>query len=316
MIAYENLFSAWHEFRRGKKKKVEIQQFEFTLEENLFQLREELIARTYQPLPYTSFYVRDPKLRHIHKAHVRDRVLHQAMFRTLYPIFDRYFICDSYASRFGKGVHAAVERLRVFSRKVSENYRQPVFALQCDVKKFFDSVDQPLLLEFIHERVSDTRAFELIQKIVHSFEKTPGKGLPLGNATSQLFANIYLNKLDRFMKNDMRATYYIRYCDDFVILADNAGMFADMIVRIKQFLSQQLSLALHPSKVIIRKFSKGVDFLGYVERPYHRLLRTRTKQRLLRLVTKKNKSSYLGLLKHCRGYTIRRRVLRQLDTEQ
>lgn len=309
------MFSAWHEFRRGKKKKLEIQQFEFTLEENLFQLREELAAHTYQPMPYVSFYVRDPKLRHIHKAHIRDRVLHQAVFRALYLIFDRHFIYDSYASRFGKGVHAAVERLRVFSRKVSENYRRPIFALQCDVRKFFDSVDHELLLGFIRERISDSDALWLTECVIRSFEKTPGRGLPLGNVTSQLFANIYLNKLDRFMKNDMRATYYIRYCDDFVILADNADMFADMIARIKQFLSQQLYLDLHPSKVIIRKFSKGVDFLGYVERPYYRLLRTRTKQRLLRLVTKKNKSSYLGLLKHCKGYAIRRRVLRQLDTE-
>lgn len=302
------MFSAWGEFRRGKGKKSEVQQFECTLEDNIFQLRDDLAAGTYQPLPYTSFYVRDPKLRHIHKANIRDRVLHQAVFRVLYPLFDRHFIYDSYASRFGKGVHAAVNRLRVFSRKVSENYHQPVFALQCDIRKFFDSVDQRLLLECIAERVADARAFELIQKVVHSFEKSskwvPGKGLPLGNVTSQLFANIYLNKLDQFMKEELGTQFYIRYCDDFVMLESHKKHFPEMILRIEQFLAERLQLQLHPKKVTVRKYSRGIDFLGYVERLYYRTLRTRTKWRIVRRINEKNADSYFGILKHCRGYTL------------
>lgn len=293
-----------------------MRQFEYNLEDNIFQLRAELIAGTYAPLPYTAFYVRDPKLRHIHKANIRDRVLHQAVFRILYEVFDRYFIYDSYASRFERGVHAAVERLRVFARKSSRNYREPAFALQCDIKKFFDSIDHLRLLDILREHIGDDNAFWLCEKIIHSFEKSPGKGLPLGNVTSQLFANIYLNKLDHFVKDELRAAYYIRYCDDFVILADNTDAFAGVIARIKEFLRQELALELHPTKVTIRKFSKGIDFLGYVERPYCRLLRTRTKWRLLRLINKKNKSSYIGLLTHCNGYGLGRRALANLTNKR
>lgn len=301
------MFLAWKEFRRGKRKKPDVQQFEFNLEDNLFQLYGELKGELYYPDSYVSFYVQDPKLRHIHKASVRDRVLHQAIFRVLCPIFDKGFIYDSYSSRLGKGTHIAVERLGIFLRKLSKNYRRPVFALKCDISKFFDSIDQEILLDLIKKKIFDQNTIWLIEKIIKSFEKSPGKGLPLGNVTSQLFANVYLNELDQFIKHELKIKYYLRYCDDFIILG-NKEDFAEIINRINKFLANNLGLILHPNKIIIRKFFQGIDFLGYVTRPYCVVLRTKTKRRLLRKINKINLQSYLGLLKHCCGYKIQEQI--------
>ncbi len=309
IVSPENLFLAWKEFGNGKRKKIEVRQFEFNLEDNLFQLHQELKSKIYQPRLYASFYIQDPKLRHIHKADIRDRVLHQAVFRVLYPIFDRNFIFDSYSSRINKGTHKAIDRLEGFLRKISKNYQKTAFALKCDISKFFDSIDQRILLDLIKKKVSEPSAIWLIEKIIKSFEKSPGKGLPLGNVTSQLFANIYLNELDQFIKHKLKIRYYLRYCDDFVILSTDRNDFLEIIEKIGVFLDKNLKLRLHSSKIIIRKYSEGVDFLGYVVRPYYRVLRTKTKRRLLRRVNEKNLPSYLGVLKHCSGYKIKKKIL-------
>ncbi len=278
------------------------------MEDNLFQLHQELKDKTYRPDSYLAFYVQDPKLRHIHKASVRDRVLHQAVFRVLYPIFDKGFIYDSYSSRLGKGTHIAVERLGIFLRKLSRNYRKPIFALKCDISKFFDSIDQQTLLNLIKNKIFDPSAVWLIEKIVKSFQKNPDKGLPLGNVTSQLFANIYLNELDQFAKHKLKIKHYLRYCDDFIILSGKKDNFAEIIDKISRFLAENLNLTLHPNKIIIRRFSQGIDFLGYVSRPYCVVLRTKTKRRMFRKINKTNLQSYLGLLKHCRGHKLKIRL--------
>ncbi|MDP3999656.1 MAG: reverse transcriptase domain-containing protein [bacterium] len=308
IISLENLFLAWKEFRRGKRKKSDVQQFEFNLEDNLFQLHQELKDKIYKPDLYTAFYVQDPKLRHIHKASVRDRVLHQAIFRILYVIFDKGFIYDSDSSRLGKGTHIAVERLGIFLRKLSKNYCKPVFVLKCDISKFFDSIDQQILLNLIKKKIFDPKDIWLIEKVIKSFEKNPDKGLPLGNVTSQLFANIYLNELDQFIKHKLKIKHYLRYCDDFVVLSDTKENFIGITDKVSKFLADNLNLTLHPNKIIIRKFSQGIDFLGYIARPHYRILRTKTKRRLLRKINGKNLQSYLGLLKHCQGYKIQKQL--------
>lgn len=218
IISFGNLFRAWREFKRGKTGKNDVRKFYYSLEDNLFELRRDLLEHRYQPDKYGFFYVRDPKLRPIHKASVRDRVLFQAVFRLLYHIFDRHFIFDSYSCRFGKGTHAGVWRLEQFVRRASANYSRPVFALKCDVQKFFYSIDHDILFDLLRRKVGDPNTLWLIDKIIDSFEIEPGKGLPLGNVTSQLFANIYLNELDQWVKHVLRRKYYLRYCDDFVIL--------------------------------------------------------------------------------------------------
>ncbi len=312
----ENLFLAWREFRRGKRKKPDVQEFEFHLEDNLFGLHEALAGGTYEHAPYESFYIQDPKLRHIHKASVRDRVLHQVVSRVLYPIFDKSFIFDSYSCRVNKGTHRAVSRLEKFARKLSKNNQRPIFALKCDVRKFFDSVDQEILLNLIRRRIRDDKAIWLIRKIVHSFPR----GLPLGNVTSQLFANIYLNELDQWMKRVCCVKYYIRYCDDFVILGNEREKLENMIPKINMFLSDALKLTLHEKKIIVRKFSQGLDFLGYVIFPHHRLVRTKTRKRIFKkfsakiLAYRKEKigentlhqslQSYLGVMQHANAHTL------------
>ncbi len=304
IIGLGNLFLAWREFKRGKKRRLDVQEFEFNLEDNLFQLHSELKNKKYKHGQYIPFYVTDPKLRHIHKACVRDRVLHQAIFRILYPIFDKHFIFDSYSCRIDKGTHKAVTSLEVFCRKLSWNNNKTIFALKCDIKKFFDSIDQNILASLIQAKVKDDNAMWLIDVIIKSFPK----GLPLGNVTSQLFANIYLNELDQFVKHNLKERYYIRYCDDFVILNGNPQYLLELSENINSFLVDKLKLHLHPNKIIIRKHTQGIDFLGYVVLPNHRVLRTQTKRRLLKRINEKNMPSYLGVLGHCKGYIIEEKI--------
>ena len=315
IISIENLLLAWKEFRRGKGNKKETQEFEFNLEENLSELHIDLTSQTYKPLPYAAFFVFDPKKRHIHKANIRDRVLHQAVFRVLYPIFDKYFIYDSYASRFEKGVHAAVYRLESFLNKVSSNNNFSVFALKCDIRKFFDSIDHKTLLGIIKKRVNDDGAIWLLEKIVKSFEKQSGKGLPLGNVTSQLFGNIYLNELDQLIKRDFKQKYYIRYCDDFVFLSRDRGDLLKLIPAIQSFLIKKLGLQLHERKVEVCKYSRGIDFLGYVLRPYAKSVRVKTKKRLLRKINQSNLDSYMGILKHCDGHKVKASIFDRMFDE-
>ena len=305
--------SAWKEFRRGKRKKTDVLEFEFNLEDNLFALHQELIDKTYQPEYYTAFLVHDPKLRLIHKATVRDRVLHQAVFRVLYPIFDKNFIFDSYSCRVEKGTHRGVTRLENFARKVSQNHRVPAYALKCDVKKFFASIDQNILLGLIEQKVIEPNVIWLIKLIIKSYETISDIGLPLGNVTSQLFANIYLNELDQFVKHELKQKYYLRYCDDFIILDQDREKLENLIVKLEEFLAQKLNLTLHPDKITIRKTNQGIDFLGYVALPYYRVLRTRTKNRILRKIRKSkiseaSRQAYLGILEHCYGYKVAEQI--------
>ena len=165
----ENLFLAWKEFRRGKRKKPDVQEFERNLEDDLFNLHNQLKTQTYQHSNYTSFDITDPKLRLIHKAYVRDRIVHHAVYRILYPIFDKSFIFDSYSCRLQKGTHKAVFRLERFTRKVSQNYSKPCFALKCDIKKFFTSIDQTILINQIQRKIKDQDVMWLIQNIIFSF---------------------------------------------------------------------------------------------------------------------------------------------------
>lgn len=329
IVSLENLFAAWQEFKKGKSKKADIQKFELLLEDNIFSLWEELKAQTYRHSYYTSFYVNDSKRRHIHKAIVRDRLVHHAVFRALYPIFNQGFIFDSYSCRLNKGTHRAVKQLKNFLRKASKNNRQTAYILKCDISRFFDSVDHRVLLALIQKKITDERAFWLIREIVESFNQQTCVGIPLGNVTSQLFANIYLNELDQFLKHKLKAKHYLRYSDDFIIVHHGLKYLVSLVAKIKIFLSEKLYLCLHPKKVFIRKYFQGIDFLGYVVLPYHTVLRTKTKRRMLKKLQRKKREvdnglimpesfkqslqSYLGMLKHCNGYKIQQRLLAEFS---
>ena len=329
----ENLVMAWEEFKRDKSKKLDVLSFEFALEQNLFLLQRELKSKQYQHGPYTSFYIRDPKVRHIHKATVRDCVLHHAVFRALNPIFESTFIPNSFSCRIGKGAHKGVLALETMIRQESRNYTARCVVLKCDVRKFFDTIDHEILLEIIKKRILDPDTRWLIDQIVGSFSARPphpcapllGKergdvGLPIGNLTSQLFANIYMNEFDQFIKSELKVKHYARYTDDFVIVSTDRRYLENLLVPIREFLYNRLKLALHPQKLSIRKYRRGADFLGYVILPHYRLLRNKTKHRVFRklrrrvgeyLDGKKDETklfssfnSYLGVLSHADAYEL------------
>lgn len=305
-------------------KKSDVLDFAKNFEENLLQLRNDLVSGRYAHGGYRSFFVCDPKRRHIHKASVCDRVLHHAIHRVLYPIFDQSFIFDSYSSRKGKGTHKAIGRFRKFAYKLSQNNTKTVWILKCDIRKFFDSVDQEILLSIIKNKIKDCKLLGLIEKIIFSFKTGNGKGIPLGNLTSQLFSNIYLNELDQFVKRKLRVKYYVRYADDFVILSEDKSYTENLIGEIGGFLDKNLHLQLHPQKIIIEKYHKGIDFLGYINFPHYKILRTKTKKRAIKKMLKNwndlqkglisethfNQSlqSYFGILGHCRGFGIKKKI--------
>jgi len=182
------------------------------------------------------------------------------------------------------------------------------FVLKCDVKKYFDSVVHDILIGLIKNKITDENAIWLINKIIESYLTLPGKGIPLGNITSQIFANIYLNEVDKFIKHKLKIKYYIRYCDDFLILDNNKNYLEKIIFAIKTFLERKLRLCLHEKKISIKEFRQGIDFLGYVSFPHYKILRNKTKKKMFRRL-KENKSletlkSYLGVLKHCNSYKL------------
>ncbi len=278
IISSKNLFVAWADFKEGKRWKPDVLQFEKSLRHNIFTLCNDLKYKKYKHSEYFSFYIKDPKLRHIHKACVRDRVLHHAVFRILYSIFDKAFIFDSYSCRLGKGTHRAVNRLNEFAKKVGKNNTKNCHILKCDVRKFFDSISHNVLINLIKKKIRDEDTVWLINEIIESYFVAENKGIPLGNITSQLFANIYLNELDKFVKHKLKVRYYIRYCDDFVILSDNTEYLQNLISRTGSFIENNLKLSLHPHKSIIRKYGEGVDFLGYISFPNFIILRLRTQK--------------------------------------
>ncbi len=314
IISFQNIHEAWCEFVSGKKKKMDVAEFQLRLSFNLYSLHDDLRLRTYRHGPYEAFAVNDPKPRSIHKAHVRDRLLHHAVYRVLYPYFDRKFIYDSYSCRNYKGTHRAVDRFGYFAKKVSMNHRRTCWVLKCDVKKFFASVDHSILMALVKRHISDPDIILLIQNIIGSFCSTEmGKGLPLGNLTSQLLVNVYMNEFDQFIKHRLKLKYYIRYADDFVIMHHDLRILQEILPKVREFLGEHLGLTLHPDKVYIKTFASGVDFLGWVNFPTHRVLRTTTKRRMFkRLERSEGKpetiQSYLGMIKHGNAYKLGERI--------
>lgn len=332
IIEPENLFSAWDEFKKGKGQKLDVLRFEKNLEQNIFQLHRDLRDKTYQHGGYTSFYIHDPKLRHIHKATVRDRVLHHAMFKVLSPIFESTYIHNSFSCRLSKGNHKGVKALAHMLRQASKNSTKTCFVLKCDIRKFFDSIDHDILIELIQRKIRDKNAMDLLREILTSFaNEQPNlfgiKGVPIGNLTSQLFANIYMNELDQFIRHDLKVKYYARYTDDFIIVSDNKDYLEKLLPPIQSFLREKLKLKLHPSKVSIRKYRQGIDFLGYVALPHHIALRTKTRKRMMwklrnKMAEYKNNTiskstllatfqSYLGVLSHADAHKLSQELRNQ-----
>lgn len=314
IISMENLLMTWERFIRGKRRKKDVIIFQTNLSDNITDLYNLLRTRTYAHSEYSAFNISDPKPRNIHKAIVRDRLLHHLIYKELYWYFDARFIYDSYSCRKYKGTHRALDRFKYFARKVSKNNTQTCYVLKCDIKKFFASIHHDTLYAIIERHIEDKEMRWLIKQVVSSFHTTEiGVGLPLGNLTSQLLVNIYMHEFDMFVKQELRVKYYIRYADDFAILSDNKKCLEDLLVKMEMFLNEKLKLKLHENKVYIKTYASGVDFLGWVHFPYHRQIRTTTKRKVIRKLKGYPKpetvSSYRGLLGHGDTY----KVMKMLD---
>jgi len=303
IMSFDNLYLAYRQSRKGKRGKSPAATFEFKLEENLFQLQQELSDKTYTPGPYHSFYIHEPKHRLISAAPFRDRVVHHALCQVIEPIFERRFIHDSYANREGKGTHSALDRCTHFARR----YR---YVLPCDARQFFPSIDHAVLRRVLGRVIADHDVMWLVARILESgvgvlseeydMSYFPGddllaacrpRGLPIGNLTSQFWANCYLNELDHFIKRELncqgRSPAYLRYVDDFLLFADDKPTLWRLREGIIAFL-QTLRLTIHENQSQPRPVSRGVPFLGFIVFPAHRRLKRRKgiafQRRLKRLV--------------------------------
>lgn len=301
-----------------KRNRKDVQIFERDLMANILQLHQNLADGIYQHSRYQPFKISDPKPRNIHKASVRDRLLHKAIYRVLYPVFDKTFIHDSYSCRNQKGTHKAFTRLESVTRKVSKNCTHPCFALKCDIKRFFDSVDHDILIGLLRERIADEKLLNLLENIIHSFEHSSGKGMPLGNLTSQLFANVYMDPLDKFVKHKLKVRHYLRYADDFIFLSDNSSELLGYLVEVNRFLKTRLKLTLHPDKISLQKLNWGIDFVGYITLPHYNLPRKKTVKRIFKHLEKaiilqesnleSKYQSYFGYLSHVDSFELRTRL--------
>ena len=326
IVSIDNLLLAWQEFLRCKRKKYDIQEFSLRLMDNLFSLHRDLIHHTYKHGGYQEFKINDPKPRVIHKAAVSDRLVHHALHRLLSPFFDKIFIADLYSCRRHKGTHRAANGFRKYFYQASQNNTTSCWVLKCDIRKFFANIDHQVLTKILTTYIPDKNILKLLETVIESFSTIQDKrlGLPLGNLTSQLFANIYLNTFDQFIKHNLKAKFYLRYADDFVFLSADKDWLEKQISEVGRFLSDELKLELHPDKIFLKTLASGVDFLGLVNFPDHRILRTSTKRRMIRKIKEKEKdlaigligrdkfyetvNSYLGMLKHCCGEKIRREI--------
>lgn len=292
LYSRENLLLAFKKAKAGKSKKLYVWEFEKDLEINISLLQKELITESYHPQPLRTFVLRDPKTRKIAVSSFRDRVVHHAVCNLLIPIYEKIFIYDSYATRKGKGTLKAIQRFDQFKRQVSQNGRLVKeaqnanqvrgYLLKADIKHYFENVNHNILLTFLRKKIRDEKLLVLITLILNNFKtKIFYTGMPLGNLTSQFFANVYLNELDYFVKHRLSARYYLRYVDDFVIFHQNQEVLNDYLKKIAFFLKNNLQLELHPQKCRVQPLKEGVDYLGYESFYYYKLPRKRNLRKII-----------------------------------
>ncbi len=255
---FSNLLQSYKKAKENKTSRPYVIEYNWKLESSLIALQKELVEKTYKPGHYKTFIVHDPKERQIFAAPFKDRIVHHALCNIIEPIFEKTFIFDSYACRKGKGTHKAVKRLQKFIRAFKN---KPFYIFKGDVRHYFNSIDREILFNLIKKKISDQTALHLIEQIIYS---TPGTvGVPIGNLTSQLFANIYLNELDQFVKRQLQGHFYCRYVDDFVLLKSTKEELTGNKLAIRDFLYNRLKLQLHPQKQTITPNKIGIDFVGY-----------------------------------------------------
>ena len=361
IFTLENIYKAYLDCRENKRKTANALKFEYDLENNLLKLQKELASGTYQPGRSICFAVSEPTPREIFAADFRDRVVHHLLVREINEIGERNFICDSFACRKEKGTHKAVERLKIFSRKVSQNHKKEAFFAQLDISGFFMSIDKNILYEILKKMIlkqnkkeqwkkevlqlgkiiifydpttnyitkGDQKLLESIPPRKSLFHAGKGKGLPIGNYSSQFFGNLYLNELDQFVKRKLKARFYLRYVDDFILLNRSRGILEEQKESIREFLKKELSLNFSENKCKINNIEKGIDFLGFFIKPWYSLIRKRVVKsfKMKKELIKKNygfkdkkelikeisvMNSYCGHANHSYGYNLRKSILGNL----
>jgi len=272
IIDFENLLLAARKAQLGKRWKASVLQFNYHRETELLALQRELTAKTYRPRGYTTFEIYDPKCRMISAAPYRDRVVHHALCNIIQPIFERTFIGDSYANRISYGTHRALRRFIHFTRTTP-------YVLQCDIQKYFPSIDHAMLKDLVRRKIKCRETLWLIDRIIdHSNEQFPvqelfagddlltvlerRRGLPIGNLTSQFFANVYLNGFDHFVKEQLKGRRYVRYVDDFALFSEDRGFLVEARSAMEDYLAG-LRLRVHPVKSQLFETRYGANFLGF-----------------------------------------------------
>lgn len=288
LCSFRNLHSAWCKTRRGSRKTYESATFSYHLETELLRLQAQLIAGDWAPEPFRYFEIHDPKQRTIAVASFRDRVMHHALVNVLEPIWERRFIADSYATRKGKGVHAAAQRAQHI-------LRQQEWFLKSDVEKFFDSINHDILLELLARTIKDKQVMAIAEKIIRHGSAT-GVGLPIGNRTSQFFANVYLHPFDLWLKQEKRLQNYVRYMDDFVLFHADKQVLKDLLRETEHFLQERLQLSLKPTATFLNNRQNGLSFLGLRIFPNLIRIRNESLRRITRRITVKEKWYAKGLL--------------------
>lgn len=351
IFTLEKIFKAYNECKKHKGRTANAILFEFNREKNLISLRDDLLTRKYIPSRHICFVVTTPTPREIFAADFRDRVVHHLFYNEIYEFCDKHFIRHSYANRINKGTHSAVRAVKEFVRHNSNGYY-----LKLDVRSFFPSIDRIVLAKFIERDIclytksnpksrgwqedmlwlsrsiifhdptdnfiykGDPELIKLIPKHKSLFYSGHNKGLPIGNLTSQFFANVYLNELDQFVTKTLGCRNYARYVDDFIMVSSDKNVLLSYIPCIRNFLRQHLALELHPEKIVLHHVSKGIDFLGYFIKPTHVLVRQKVVRRFKDKLYRRQDDdgflsvddipmiqSYLGHFGHANSYRLRNR---------
>lgn len=359
-----DLYTAYYDCRRHKRGTCNALQFELNLEQEVERLYNEIVLGNYNIGRSTAFIVYEPVQREIFAANFRDRVVHHYLINKLEPIFERVFIYDSYSCRKGKGTHFGVKRVSKFIRSCSQNYTKDCYILKVDIQGFFMNIDKAMLnrklaqlIEKHYQGFDKSLILDLVNNLVRynpvpncvikgsrkdweglpdskSLFRTQGEvGILIGNLTSQIFANFYLNDFDQYVKRSLKMKYYGRYVDDMVLVSTNKEELKAVAKHIGNYLNKELSLNLHPRKTYLQHYTKGVEFLGIIIKPYRLCVGKRIQKNINRTFTQDYKqvfddnevkheqkinhwlssaNSYLGMCKHYNNYRLRQKMCNKL----
>ena len=351
-LTFEKLFEAYLDCRKHKRNTINALMFEYNLEQNLFRLYEDLVSGEYKIGQSICFIVLYPKPREVWAADFRDRIVHHLIYNEIKDKFYKRFIKDTHSCIPDRGTTNAVKSVRAHAESVTHNYTETAYFLKADLKNFFVSIDKNILYDEIQKFVNEEWVLSLIKQVIFHNPKTSvcikspaykfdflpkykslwhtqsDKGLPIGNLTSQFFSNVYLNVLDQYVKHHLKCKYYCRYVDDFVIMHKSPQYLNDVHKDLTVFLKERLNLELHQNKKLINKVDKGIDFVGFVVKPYRINLRQKTIKRIFKIIREQKLNehwfyegeletfcstinSYLGMLRNTNGYRLRKEICLQ-----